>query len=442
MKKTFLFMLTCALLLTSCGTSISGPKELVQKYFQATFKDDSVAEASLVFPFDTVGYSMIWNETIGRIKAYGKCEIQKVYEIKSLDVRGCAVSDTTVVDSVSFDNVADNVSGWIVETKVDTQTVSFLIGCLNVDNEREYKIDLDQTRYMCILSELQRRWNCDITLKPEDSYISSYDLARSAESNLMNFKYFLRCIEQNDTAAIGIVFPVLSRYDGRYPRPDKPVLQEYSASRTNEALLFCNDSVVFLMDDSNRIRNCRNVILGEDLRKAIVALGETPEEREEDMMDKEYLKALQQQKEEIERRIADAEAERERAALAARYKAQGAALVDHCFVSNSEKDSKGIEFSVANLSSKDIKYVRLTLVGYNKVDDPVWDDGYVQTITGIGPLPAGYNMKWSFDNIWTVNPSIVDSYEIKTMTIVFKSGGSKTIKLPQTLPSDWKNWLY
>ena len=61
--------------------------------------------------------------------------------------------------------------------------------------------------------------------------------------------------------------------------------------------------------------------------------------------------------------------------------------------------------------------------------------------TGIGPIGPGEYGTWNFDNVWE-RGDLVESYEIKTLTIQFKDGTSKRVKLPQNLPSNWRNWLY
>jgi hypothetical protein len=64
----------------------------------------------------------------------------------------------------------------------------------------------------------------------------------------------------------------------------------------------------------------------------------------------------------------------------------------------------GFEISITNNSKKVIKYVTFNVVGYNSVDDLVYDP--YKTRKGIGPVYPNEIGSWIFDNCWIFNETV------------------------------------
>jgi hypothetical protein len=65
-------------------------------------------------------------------------------------------------------------------------------------------------------------------------------------------------------------------------------------------------------------------------------------------------------------------------------------------------EGTGLEFSILNATKKTIKYVFMTVVGYNAVDDPVTDrlKGTRIAVKCVGPLEKDKMGTYSFDYLW------------------------------------------
>lgn len=246
--------------------------------------------------------------------------------------------------------------------------------------------------------------------------------------NLETFDVFSSAVAANDSAKIIRVFPGIANQD--YEFNGRPVPKSYIQNDLYVTIT-TNDSLVFKMSNG-KIEDSYGVISSKHAEDAVKALDGTPYSRDR-YFDIEYVNVLSKQADSLQK-------EKERKAKAAKYKAQGLALISSHFA-NDGNGAKGIGFSVLNTSNKTAKYVIIEVVGYNSVDDPVWSDGYIMRCRGIGPVYPGDWGEWEFDNIWE-RGSIVRSYEIKTIIMQYTDGTSKSIKLPQPLPLNWKDWLY
>lgn len=250
-------------------------------------------------------------------------------------------------------------------------------------------------------------------------------------ANIQTFDILSKAVAANDSSKIVRVFPQLNNNNYDYKFKGTPVAKNYSMSG-RYGVIATTDSLAFKISPEGKIADCYGVISVKKAEDAVKALGGTPYERG-DKFDIEYIDAL-------DRQVISINYEKERQAKAAKYKAQGLALVSSQ-MSSDGRGAKGVKFAVLNTSNKTAKYAIMEVVGYNAVDDPVWSNGYLKKCRGIGPFESGQVCEWDFDNIWE-DGDIVRSYEIKTLTLQYTDGTSKSIKLPRSLPSDWKSWLY
>ena len=280
-------------------------------------------------------------------------------------------------------------------------------------------------------SLIEKEFGCSIVIFNGENDNEHKHNAQIACKDLINLKHFERSFNNGDKTTATKYFPKMGQFASFSMKTDSLKLSKYTQRSSNTAIAEC-DSVLFLVyNDSNthnEIIECKNLFDYSNLQKSILDEGDEYEDAES-IWDIKYIQELFKQLDDIKEK-------KRKDAVIAKYVAQGGALIKHSFVSGT--DSKGISFSVVNLTPSPISYVCIDVVGYNAVDDPVWDDGYMRTLRGIGPVDYLSVGSWSFDNIWKRNPSIVDSYEIKSMTLIFKNGKRKTIKYPELLSEDWK----
>jgi ABC-type branched-subunit amino acid transport system ATPase component len=67
-------------------------------------------------------------------------------------------------------------------------------------------------------------------------------------------------------------------------------------------------------------------------------------------------------------------------------------------------DGVGFKFSVYNASSREIKYVTVSVVGLNAVGDSAG----TRTIKGVGPISAGEEATYSKEYLWFTDTVVLD----------------------------------
>lgn len=280
--------------------------------------------------------------------------------------------------------------------------------------------------------------------------------------DLKNFNIFSDAINENNNSTKHEIFPDIKNHDATFRNtPKARKYKQFSES----SIIICEDSSAYIMDDYNKISDCYHIISAENLIKEIESYGVKPLSRKSDklkIMDQEadlaYISRLSDQKnrildeirrkeaekrrieEEKKREEEERNKEKERKARVAKYKAQGVALLSSGFTNNGN-GAKGVKFEAVNTSNKTAKYIIIEVVGYNAVNDPVWDGGYVKRCQGIGPVSPGEAWSWSFNELWE-RGDIVDSYKIKALIIQFSDGTSKRVNNPKELPNNWRDWYY
>jgi len=321
---------------------------------------------------------------------------------------------------------SDVIAAYEVYVKSGDNQIVFTVVQLDENN---FRIFSTKGLYSFDLSDVTKKTGCSVSLTEDVDDDQMKDNVSTAIDILKTFDIFSNAIAGNDSAKIIRLFPALVRHE--YQFKGKPLPREYKQIG-NGAVITTGDSVAFKFSADGVIVDSYGVISSKSAEDAVKALDGAPRSRGE-RFDIEYIDALGDQATSLQR-------EKERKARAARYKAQGVALISSNFSSDGN-GAKGVEFSALNTSSKPAKYIIMEVVGYNSVDDPVWSNGYLKRCRGIGPIAPGEGGSWNFNDIWE-NGSIVADYQIKTLIIQYTDGTSKSVKLPQSLPSDWRDWLY
>lgn len=363
---------------------------------------------------------------------YGNSSTGAVEEIAVCDSAAYEVTYATPeeADAATREVIAwpsDINAAYQITVKSGSNKILFTVVQLG---EKEFKIYSTQGLYIYDFSDIIKTTGCQPTLPSNlDDETMKQNVDRFID-DLQTFDIFSTAIATNDSAKIIRIFPRIANHVHKFNGTPAP--KTYSQTG-DYGVITTADSLAFKISAKGKIVDSYGVISTKKSEEAVKALGGTPRNRGE-YFDIEYLSVLADQVSSLER-------EKERKAKAAKYKAQGVALISSQ-LSSDGNGAKGVEFSALNTSNKTAKYVIMEVVGYNSVDDPVWSNGYLKTCRGIGPIAPGEGGTWDFNDIWKNNGSIVSSYEIKKLTIQFTDGTSKSVKLPRALPSDWRNWLY
>lgn len=321
---------------------------------------------------------------------------------------------------------SDVIAAYEVKAQSGSHDILFIVVQLG---EKDFKVYSTKGLYTYDFSEVVKLIGREpLLIKDVDDKSMEQNVGRLVD-DLKTFDILANAVASKDMAKLMRIFPRLKNHEYKFKwKPAPNSYKQYDGF----AVITTVDSLAFKISPDGKIVDSFGLISSREAEDAVKALGGTPYNHI-DYFDIEYINALKNQAEALRR-------EKERKAQVAKYKAQGVALVSARFTNNG-KGAKGVEFTALNTSSKTAKYVIMEIVGYNSVDDPVWSSGYLKKCRGIGPIGPGEVGRWDFDDIWE-NGSIVASYEIKTLTIQFTDGSSKSIKLPRTLPSDWRTWLY
>lgn len=107
---------------------------------------------------------------------------------------------------------------------------------------------------------------------------------------------------------------------------------------------------------------------------------------------------------------------------------QGLAILNYRVTDESEyTDGTGFEIDIFNSTKKTIKYITLTILGYNAVNDKV---GTPIVKKCIGPIDPGERGKYVFDYVWLTD--IVNSCKITNVKIQYMDNSFKTITIPKS----------
>lgn len=102
-------------------------------------------------------------------------------------------------------------------------------------------------------------------------------------------------------------------------------------------------------------------------------------------------------------------------------------------------DGTGIRISFFNPTKSVIKYITITLQGYNAVDDPV---GRTIIKKCIGPIEPDETASYDFEYAW--HSDIVEYAKIRSIVVQYKNGTSKNISRPSEIifSDDLKTFFY
>lgn len=97
-------------------------------------------------------------------------------------------------------------------------------------------------------------------------------------------------------------------------------------------------------------------------------------------------------------------------------------------------DATGLRFSVYNPTKKTIKYVYLSVVGMNAVDDPVRDritGATSKQLRGVGPIEPGDFGSYTFENFWFTD--LVEWPRLTSLKVQYMDGTTKVVKNLKTI---------
>ncbi|MBD5210770.1 MAG: hypothetical protein HDS77_05820 [Bacteroidales bacterium] len=418
MKKYLLVIASFILLLSSCKES---PEEKVEKVVRAYIS------AAIDHNYEQLeSLSYYENNLDSTLKEARQCVFSSNEELK-----------------ITIDKIDSYVyHSYVYEVTVEggDNTATFLV---REDDDKYFKVSKTTGLFNYDLNKLTGHPDCKITMTAKPRYLSEEEMLAevcAVRRDFANFDDFANAVETNNSSLYFSVFPNLKKYN--YSFKGKPEIISYTQSSDNNSITIqCADSTFFKMNDDGIIIDSFGIISAKDVQNELAAIADSVP-AQGSYWDINYINNL---KDKIEKRKAELEKieqEKARQARAAKIRAQGVALISSKFSSPyNGNGEKGIEFSALNTTDKTAKYIIMEVVGYNSVDDPVWSDGYIKTCRGIGPISPRSSGTWNFNKLWE-RGDLVKSYEIKSLTIQFTDGSSKKVKLPDALPSNWKDWLY
>lgn len=91
-------------------------------------------------------------------------------------------------------------------------------------------------------------------------------------------------------------------------------------------------------------------------------------------------------------------------------------------------EGTGLRITFLNPTEQVIKYISMTLQGYNAVDDPY---GPSVTRKCIGPVEPYMSASYEFEYVWFTD--IVEYAKLRSITVTYKNGTTKTIRNPSQI---------
>lgn len=418
MKKYLLVIASLILLLSSCKES---PEEKVEKVVRAYIS------AAIDHNYEQLeSLSYYENNLDSTLKEARQCVFSSNEELK-----------------ITIDKIDSYVyHSYVYEVTVEggDNTATLLV---REDDDKYFKVSKTTGLFNYDLNKLTEHPDCTITMTAKPGNLSEEEMIAevcAVRRDFANFDDFANAVETNNSSLYFSVFPNLKKYN--YSFKGKPEIISYTQSSDNNSITIqCADSTFFKMNDDGIIIDSFGIISAKDVQNELAAIADSVP-AQGSYWDINYINDLKDKIEKRKAELAEIEQEKARQARAAKIKAQGVALISSKFTSPyNGNGEKGIEFTALNTTDKTAKYIIMEVVGYNSVDDPVWSDGYIKTCRGIGPISPRSSGTWNFNKLWE-RGDLVKSYEIKSLTIQFTDGSSKKVKLPDALPSNWKEWLY
>lgn len=121
-------------------------------------------------------------------------------------------------------------------------------------------------------------------------------------------------------------------------------------------------------------------------------------------------------------------------------KSKGLAVLDWSYHDESDyTEGTSAKVTIYNPTLKTIKYIWFTFVGFNAVDDKVFDNFKRSsniTVQGIGPIEPETNADYNFDYVW--HTDLVETAKITLIKIQYMDSSIKTIKNPKEIMMDKK----
>lgn len=101
--------------------------------------------------------------------------------------------------------------------------------------------------------------------------------------------------------------------------------------------------------------------------------------------------------------------------------------IGYDYDSNDYSHSYGMRFDVYNCFPKTIKYVEFTLTNYNAVGDIQRDDmgRSSRTVRGIGPIEKEENARYSWDDIFWDERSVIEKTRLTNVKFIFTDGTTR-----------------
>lgn len=177
--------------------------------------------------------------------------------------------------------------------------------------------------------------------------------------------------------------------------------------------------IKFLKDRSvfDLVKNSKNDSLKNELRESSLKLAKK-------IFRDKYIQFLKNKIASNNKLIADEEAFLKKVKFC---KTKGLIILETKLIDESEyTEGTNFKLSILNPTSKTIKYITITLIGLNPVNDPVKDKGtIIKKIKCVGPIESANIGEYLFENVWFTD--MVEYFKISSIIVQYMDNTSKII---------------
>ena len=412
----------CIILLSACDNSKKEAEAIIKNFITAVNSDEMV-KANELYP----NYSG-WKFNLRKVNI-------KSLTIKRIEYEKRPEDNGTVIDCyVSTVYDGDKIIKWKLRKK---------------DNETSFKILKSYGFYELDKQVFKDKMGCDVRTNSKvnnddfspffDDVISDHSMAKStmkAINAVELVRKYIKTLSEDKELSYTLYPKSKSFYSCVECNPSSFNIRRVSYDGTIEKKTFIvsSDSISFYVKDDLIINSKGYYIYTEKLNYLIAMGGKLS--CSPDNCDVEVMQSLFRDCDKIEQEKAE---KQQKEQTKQQFKKLGIGIVS--FGLNGSGSNKGIKIEVFNVTDKIIKYVIISVVGFDPVGGKVWDNGYVSKCRIIGPLEPGESGDISFEELWKNKFHIVDSVGLTQITVMYKDGSSKTINKPKScmLPDNWRS---
>lgn len=125
-------------------------------------------------------------------------------------------------------------------------------------------------------------------------------------------------------------------------------------------------------------------------------------------------------------------------------RSKGLVVLQNSIYDESEyTEGTSFDFKIINLSNKTIKYINFNIIGFNSVEDKVFERGSaIKSVKGIGPIKKDESAVFEFKYVWFTD--LVETFKVVSIKIQYMDGSVKIIDNPKSVTltkSEYEKYL-